>query len=100
MLGFLGMGEGGSANFIFVGVGFLAAAVEADTNHFPRHYQDHGQGGLSLRGVAVTTETATTAETAKTVTAASWYCILQDKTKRRTRCFPEPFQNRHGGYPP
>ena len=39
----------------------------------------HEKGGLSLRGVAVTTETATTAETAKTVktvTAASWYCIL------------------------
>ena len=35
--------------------------------------QDHGKGGLSLRGVAVTTETATTA---KTVTVVSWYCIL------------------------
>ena len=31
------------------------------------------KGGLSLRGVAVTTETA---ETAKTVTVVSWYCIL------------------------
>ena len=29
------------------------------------------------------TETATTAETARTVTAASWYCILQDKHKER-----------------
>ena len=38
-----------------------------------RFYQDDEKGGLSLRGVAVTTETATTAETAKTVTAASWH---------------------------
>ena len=41
--------------------------------------QDDEKGGLSLREVAVTTETATTAATAKTVktvTAASWYCIL------------------------
>ena len=30
---------------------------------FFNEYQDHGKGGLSLRGVAVTTETATTAET-------------------------------------
>ena len=47
-------------------------------------FQDHGKGGLSLRGVAVTTETATTAETAKTVKtvrAASWYCILWEKQK-------------------
>ena len=42
-------------------------------------FQDHGKGGLSLRGVAVTTETAMTAETAKTVktaTVASLCCIL------------------------
>ena len=47
-------------------------------------FQDHGKGGLSLRGVAVTTETATTAETAKTVktvTVVSWHCILWDKQK-------------------
>ena len=39
---------------------------------FPYHTipinQDHGKGGLSLRGVAVTTETAITAETVKTAT--------------------------------
>ena len=62
--------------------------------------QDHGKGGLSLRVAAVTTETATTAETAKTVTAASWYCILQDVSRRRARCNPEPSKpsklpNRH-----
>ena len=34
------------------------------------------KGGLSLRGVAVTTGTATTAETAEAVTVASWHCIL------------------------
>ena len=42
-------------------------------------YQDHGKGGLSLKGVAVMTETAMTAETAKTVkstTVASLCCIL------------------------
>ena len=41
--------------------------------------QDDGKGGLSLRGVAITTETATTAETAKTVktvTVVSWHYIL------------------------
>ena len=41
--------------------------------------QDNERGGLSLRGVAVTTETATTAETAKTVktvTVVSGHCIL------------------------
>ena len=41
--------------------------------------QDDEKGGLGLRGVAVTTEAATTTETAKTVktvTVASWYCIL------------------------
>ena len=38
--------------------------------------QDHGKGGLSLRGVAVTTETPATAETAKTVKTVSWHCIL------------------------
>ena len=38
--------------------------------------QDHGKGGLRLRGVVVTTGTATTAETAKTV---SWHCVLWDK---------------------
>ena len=38
--------------------------------------QDDEEGGFSLRGVAVTTETATTAETAKTVTVVSWHCIL------------------------
>ena len=32
--------------------------------------QDHGKGGLSLRGVAVMTETAMAAETAKTVKTA------------------------------
>ena len=32
--------------------------------------------GLSLRGVAVTTETAETAKTVKTVTAASRYCFF------------------------
>ena len=36
------------------------------------------KGGLSLRGVAVTTETA---ETVKTVTVVSWHCILWDKQK-------------------
>ena len=41
--------------------------------------QENEKGGLSLRGVAVTTETATTAETAKTVKVISWQCILQDK---------------------
>ena len=42
-------------------------------------YQDDGKGGLSLRRVAVTTETAIAAETAeavKTVKVASWSCIL------------------------
>ena len=42
-------------------------------------YQGHGKGGLSLRGVAVMTETAKTAETAttvKTATVASFCCIL------------------------
>ena len=34
------------------------------------------KGGLSLRGVAVTTGTATTAETVKTVMVVSWNCIL------------------------
>ena len=34
------------------------------------------KGGLSLRWVAITTETATTAETAKTVKTVKWYCIL------------------------
>ena len=43
--------------------------------------QDHGKGGLSLRGVAVTTETATTAETVKTVTAASWCCFFYETQK-------------------
>ena len=38
--------------------------------------QDDGKGGLSLRGVAVTTKTAITAETAKTVTVASCSCIV------------------------
>ena len=38
--------------------------------------QDHGKGGLSLRGVAVMTETAMTAETVKTATVASLCCIL------------------------
>ena len=38
--------------------------------------QDHGKGGLSLRGVAVMTETAMTAKTVKTATAASLCCIL------------------------
>ena len=38
--------------------------------------QDDEKGWLGLRGVAVTTETATTAETVKTVTPASWHCIL------------------------
>ena len=40
---------------------------------FLNHYQDHEKGGLSLRGVAVMTETAMTAKTAKTATVA---CIL------------------------
>ena len=43
------------------------------------NFQDDGKGGLSLRGVAVTTETATTAITAKTVktvTIASLSCFL------------------------
>ena len=35
-------------------------------------YQDHGKGGLSLRGVTVT---AMTAETVKTATDASLCCI-------------------------
>ena len=38
--------------------------------------QDDGIGGLSLRGGVVMTDTAMTAETAKTVTVAYWYCIL------------------------
>ena len=41
--------------------------------------RDHGKGGLSLRGVAVMTEIAMTAETARTVktaTVASLCCIL------------------------
>ena len=51
----------------------------AEDAHVSRVCQDHGEGGLSLRGVAVTTETATTAETAKTVKTVktvSRYCIL------------------------
>ena len=38
--------------------------------------QDDGKGGLSLRGVAVTSGTATTAKTVKTVTVVSLHCIL------------------------
>ena len=38
--------------------------------------KDDGKGGLSLRGVAVMSTTATTAETVKTVTVASWHCIF------------------------
>ena len=44
--------------------------------------QDHGKGRLSLRGVAVMTETAMTAKTAKTVktaTVASLCFVLYDK---------------------
>ena len=39
------------------------------------------EGGWSLTGVAVTTETAITAETVKTVTVASLSCTLWDKQK-------------------
>ena len=35
--------------------------------------QDDEKGGLSLMEVAVTTETATTAETTKTITVVSWH---------------------------
>ena len=38
--------------------------------------QDYGEGGLSSGGVAVMTETTMTAETAKTVMAASLCCNL------------------------
>ena len=51
---------------------------------YDKEGQDVGKGGLSLRGVAVTTETATTAETTKTVktvTVASLSCILKDERK-------------------
>ena len=63
--------------------------------------QDAGKkGGLSLRGVAVTTETAMTAETVRTVMVASLSCILYDQ-QMRARCSPEPSKpsklpNRHG----
>ena len=50
--------------------------------------QGAGKGG-SLRGVAVMTESATAAETAKTVKVASWHCVLWDK-QRRARGSPEP----------
>ena len=46
---------------------------------FRSFFQGDEKGGLSLRGVAVTTETAETTETtktAKTVTVVSWHCIL------------------------
>ena len=55
--------------------------------------QDHGRkGGLSLKGVAVMTETAMTAETAKTIkTATMPHCAVFCRTsKRRARCSPEP----------
>ena len=64
------------ANFIGEGRTW-AIAVRRGSNKslFLLNSQDHGKGGLSLRGVAVTTETA---ETVKTV---SWYCISQEKQK-------------------
>ena len=43
----------------------LAMTTQADNPHLG--IQDHGKGGLSLRLVAVMTETTITAETAKTV---------------------------------
>ena len=46
--------------------GFMSVSVGSSPE-----IQDHGKGGLSLRGVAVTTETAITAKTVKTVTVAS-----------------------------
>ena len=36
---------------------------------------------LPIRGVAVTTGTATTAKTVKTITVVSWHCILQAEQK-------------------
>ena len=50
---------------------------KASPNH--NSFRDDGKGGLSLRGVAVMTKTATTAETARTVktaTVTSRHCIL------------------------
>ena len=50
--------------------------------NFMNFSQAHGKrGGLSLRGVAVMTETAMTTETVKTATVASLCCILKDKQK-------------------
>ena len=48
------------------------------------HFSGCRQRGLRSRRVAVTIKTATAAETArtgKTVTTASWHCILQNKQK-------------------
>ena len=69
--------------------------------------QDDRKGGLSLRGVAVTTETATTAETGKTGKtvrsslgtvfvghAKGGQGALQNRQNRQNR------QIRHEGYPP
>ena len=65
-------------NFLF-GLAFRAWENISQIGEYSN--QDVGKGGLSLREVAVTTETATTAETAKTVTAASWNCILWEEAK-------------------
>ena len=75
-------------------------ASEGGTNHIKipicQHSlmfnQDDGKGGLSLRGVAVTTKSATTAETAKPskpsrLPLGTVFCRT---SKRSARCFPEP----------
>ena len=64
----------------FLSLAFYNAPSSHTVVHiFALYVQDDEKGGLSLSGVAVTTETATTTETAetvKTVTDVSWHCIL------------------------
>ena len=55
---------------------FFAGTLETVFRLLFYNYQDDEKGGLSLRGVTVTTKTAKTAKTVKTVTVVSWYCIL------------------------
>ena len=57
--------------------------------HSPQNSQDHGERGLSFRGVAVMTEAAMTAETVKLPRLP--HCAAVCRTsKRRARCSPEP----------
>ena len=71
---------------------FWWRAISAWILRNPKHVQDDGEGGLSLRGVAVITETAITTETAKTVKPPRLpHCAVFCRTsKRRVRCSPEP----------